>query len=152
MFGFVSQDSIRIGDGRIHDQDFGEVLSERGPRLVDAAYDGILGLGLEADAINGMVPPFYNMIAQAVLKEPVFGIHLAKRNSTASSEITFGGFDDGHYDGEIIKIPLRRKSHWEVEFSSIATGNQSVDLEGTGAIFDTGTPMIFLPTALATIM
>ena len=60
--------------------------------------------------------------------------------------------DESHYTGELVKIPLRRKAYWEVDFDAIAFGDNVAELENTGVILDTGTSLIALPSTLAELL
>ncbi|RHZ66908.1 pepsin-like aspartic protease [Aspergillus thermomutatus] len=153
LSGFVSQDTLSIGDLKVEKQDFAEATNEPGLAFAFGRFDGILGLGYDTISVNKIVPPFYNMLNQGLLDEPVFAFYLGDTNKEGdNSEATFGGVDKDHYTGEMIKIPLRRKAYWEVDFDAIALGDNVAELENTGVILDTGTSLIALPSTLADLL
>jgi len=150
--GFISKDVLHIGDLKIEGQLFGEATSEPGLAFAFGRFDGILGLGYDSIAVNHIPPPFYNMIDQGLLDEPVFAFYLGDTNDGTESVATFGGLDKSHYTGKLVKIPLRRKAYWEVSLDSITFGKETADLENTGVILDTGTSLIALPSTLAELL
>lgn len=151
--GFVSRDVVTIGDLEIKGQDFAEATSEPGLAFAFGRFDGILGLGFDTISVNKIVPPFYNMLNQKSLDEPVFAFYLGDSTKDGdTSEATFGGIDKSHFTGELVKIPLRRKAYWEVDFDAIAFGENVAELENTGIILDTGTSLIALPSTLAELL
>jgi saccharopepsin len=151
--GFVSRDIVTIGDITIKDQDFAEATNEPGLAFAFGRFDGILGLGFDTISVNKIVPPFYQMLNQKSLDEPVFAFYLGDSSKQGDdSEATFGGIDKSHYTGELIKIPLRRKAYWEVDFDAVAFGDNVAELENTGVILDTGTSLIALPSTLAELL
>lgn len=150
LSGFVSNDVMSIGDLQIKKQDFAEATEEPGLAFAFGKFDGILGLGYDSISVNGIVPPFYNMVKQKLLDEPVFAFYLG--SSEEGSVATFGGLDKSHYTGKIEYIPLRRKAYWEVDINSIAFGDEVADLDNTGAILDTGTSLNVLPSSLADML
>lgn len=153
LSGFVSQDTLTIGDLVVPGQDFAEATSEPGLAFAFGRFDGILGLGYDTISVNHIVPPFYKMLSLGLLDEPVFAFYLGNANEQGdSSEVTFGGVDKSHYSGELTKIPLRRKAYWEVDLDSITFGEETAELDGTGAILDTGTSLIALPSTLAQLL
>ncbi|KAI1430889.1 aspartic peptidase domain-containing protein [Xylaria sp. CBS 124048] len=152
LSGFVSQDVVSIGDLKIKGQDFAEATSEPGLAFAFGRFDGILGMGYDTIAVNQIVPPFYQMINQKLVDEPVFAFYLSGENGGDDSEVVFGGVDESHYTGKITEIPLRRKAYWEVDFNSITFGDSTADLENTGVILDTGTSLIALPSDLAELL
>lgn len=150
LSGFVSNDVVSIGDLKIKNQDFAEATEEPGLAFAFGRFDGILGLGYDTISVNHIVPPFYNMVNQKLLDEPVFAFYLG--SSDEGSVATFGGIDKSHYTGKIEYIPLRRKAYWEVDIESIAFGDEVADLDNTGAILDTGTSLNVLPSSLADLL
>ncbi|KAK9462441.1 aspartic peptidase domain-containing protein [Lipomyces oligophaga] len=154
MSGFVSNDVLKIGDLTIKGQDFAEATEEPGLAFAFGRFDGILGLGYDTISVQGMVPPVYQAIAQGLLDEPVFSFYLGDTNVDEENGgvATFGGIDKQYYLGELTYLPVRRKAYWEVELNSISFGKEVAELENTGAIVDTGTSLIALPTALAEML
>ncbi|KAF9444721.1 endopeptidase [Macrolepiota fuliginosa MF-IS2] len=151
--GFVSNDVLTIGELRIQDQDFAEAVSKFGPILSrPGKFDGVLGLGYNTISINQIIPPFYNMVEQGLLDEPVFSFHLRNTNAsdTNGGEAAFGGIDKIAYTGDIHYVPVRRKAYWEVEMQKVSLGDYVLELPAnTGAAIDTGTSLFVLPTAVA---
>lgn len=154
LSGFVSQDVVTIGDLKIKKQDFAEATEEPGLAFAFGRFDGILGLGFDSISVNHIVPPFYNMINQGLLDEPVFAFYLGNtaNGEGDEAEAVFGGVDEAHYTGKMTYLPLRRKAYWEVDLDSIKFGDGSVELDNTGAILDTGTSLIALPSDLAELL
>lgn len=153
LSGFVSQDLLTIGGLQIKKQDFAEATNEPGLAFAFGRFDGILGLGYNTISVNGIVPPFYNMLDQGLLDQGVFAFYLGDTaKDEAGSEVMFGGVNQDHYKGRLTKLPLRRKAYWEVGLDGISFGKESATLERTGAILDTGTSLITLPSTLAELL
>ncbi|KAK4955240.1 aspartic proteinase precursor [Elasticomyces elasticus] len=152
LSGYISQDTVQIGDLKLKDQLFAEATAEPGLAFAFGRFDGIMGLGYDTISVNHITPPFYTMIDQGLLDEPVFAFYLGDTNSGEDSEAIFGGINKDHYTGEMTKIPLRRKAYWEVDLDAITFGGQTAEIEATGAILDTGTSLIALPSTLAELL
>ncbi len=97
--GFVSQDVIQIGDIKVIDQDFAEVVNQRRWIYKFRKFDGILGLGHDSLSIHHIVPLFYNMITQGSPEKPCFSIYLSN-NTRDESEIMFGGIIEEQFTGD----------------------------------------------------
>ena len=154
LSGFISRDTLQIGDIIIKNQDFAEATQEPGLAFAFGRFDGIMGLGYDSISVNKIVPPFYNMIAQGLLDEPVVSFYLGSTNNgdDDESEAMFGGVNKNHYTGKMTKIPLRRKAYWEVDLDAITFGDATAELDNTGVILDTGTSLIALPSTLAELL
>lgn len=154
LSGFVSQDVVHIGDMSIEHQDFAEATSEPGLAFAFGRFDGILGLGYDTISVNRIVPPFYSMVNLGLLDDPVFSFYLgdSANGDGDESEVCLGGINENHYAGNITRIPLRRKAYWEVAIDALKFGDDTVELENTGAILDTGTSLIAVPSTIAELL
>lgn len=152
--GYISQDTLSIGDLTIPKQDFAEATSEPGLAFAFGKFDGIFGLAYKSISVNKVTPPFYNAIDQDLLDENKFAFYLgdANKNKENGGEATFGGIDESKFEGDITWLPVRRKAYWEVKFDKIGLGEEFAELENAGAAIDTGTSLITLPTDLAEII
>jgi len=93
------------------------------------------------------VPPvFYNMMAQSLVPQSLFGVWLS-RNSNASvgGEIVFGGVDSSRYTGQVTYINLANETYWEFVLEELTVGSNSFCQKGCHAIADTGTSLIAGP-------
>ncbi|KAH9062721.1 aspartic peptidase A1 [Lactarius vividus] len=151
MEGFVSRDHLTIGDLTIQGQLFAEAVKEPGLAFAFGKFDGILGLAYDTIAVNHVPPPFYEMINQDLIYEPVFSFRLGSSEDDGG-EAVFGGIDHSAYTGKISYVPVRRKAYWEVELEKVAFGDDELELENTGAAIDTGTSLIVVPTDIAEML
>ena len=149
--GKLSEDVLSLGGLIIENQVFGEATSEPGLTFAFGKFDGILGLGYDSISVQHTVPPIYNAIEQGLLDEPKFAFHLAYDGEDNGGTATFGGVDESLFKGDITYLPVRRKAYWEVKFDALALGNEKTDLN-IGAVIDTGTSLITLPSDLAEIL
>ncbi|VDB85378.1 unnamed protein product [Peniophora sp. CBMAI 1063] len=151
MEGFVSRDKLSIGDLSMSDVLFAEATKEPGLAFAFGKFDGILGLAYDTIAVNHITPPFYEMVNQGLIDEPVFSFRLGSSEDDGG-EAVFGGIDSNAYTGKISYVPVRRKAYWEVELEKVAFGDDELELEMTGAAIDTGTSLIALPTDIAEML
>jgi saccharopepsin len=151
LTGFVSQDTMTIGDLTVKNQVFAEATEEPGLAFAFGRFDGILGLGYDTISVNKIVPPFYQMVEQELLDEPVFAFYLGDAEAD-DSEVTFGGVNKDHYEGKMYELPLKRKAYWEVDLDAISFGDATAEMDGTGVILDTGTSLIVLPSTIAELL
>ncbi|KAJ3252184.1 Vacuolar protease A [Boothiomyces macroporosus] len=149
LTGTIDQDTVSVGGLAIKNQLFAESIKEPGTAFTVAKFDGILGLAYQRIAVNGIAPPFYNMVADGLVAQPLFGVYLADQSSSTGGAITFGSIDPNHYTGDIVYAPVTRQAYWEVALSDVSLGNTGVSFNTTRAAIDTGTSLIALPTAEA---
>jgi saccharopepsin len=111
------------------------------------AYDRI--------SVKGVVPPFYNMVNDHLLDEPVFSFWLNDAKNEVGGvggELVFGGVDQSRFNGNIHWAPVRRKGYWEVELEKVVFDGEEVEMEDTGAAIDTGTSLLAVPTMVADLI
>ncbi|KAL1917766.1 uncharacterized protein VTP21DRAFT_3600 [Calcarisporiella thermophila] len=153
--GIISNDVLKVGDIEVKGQDFGESTKEPGLTFAFGKFDGIFGLGYDRIAVQHVVPPFYKMLEQKLLDEPIFSVWLnggAEGEDSNGGELVFGGTDPAHYSGDIHWAPVRRKGYWEVELEGVRFGDEKIDLEPTGAAIDTGSSLLAMPSVLAGLL
>uniref|UniRef100_A0A224XHW1 Putative cathepsin d n=1 Tax=Panstrongylus lignarius TaxID=156445 RepID=A0A224XHW1_9HEMI len=155
MSGHLSIDTLTIGNITVENQTFAEAINEPGSSFINAKFDGVFGLAFPTISVDNVIPPFYNMIKQNLIPQPVFSFYF-KRNSKQKDggEVIFGGWDEDKFDvNDMHPIPLSDKSYWQFKLDSI-----SVDLDGVNdllngsidAIADTGTSNIVGPADIIT--
>jgi len=136
--GTVSQDLVTFGGVDVKDQLFAEATTEPGLAFKVGKFDGILGMGFQSIAVDGMQPAWYAACGDAKL----FGVWLGGQSSSTGGELTLGGIDTAHYTGDINYIPVSRAKYWQITVDSFSIGNLS-KVEG---ILDTGTSLMVMPT------
>lgn len=139
----------------IKGQSFGEAMKQPGDTFEVAHFDGICGLGYKSIAVNGVVPPLYNMKSQGLIKQQQFSVYLNKEASgKIGGELIFGGVDKNHYSGDLVTIKLSRTGYWQFTMRKVlfvAPGKDASQIPqlcqgGCQAIADTGTSLIGGPT------
>jgi len=153
--GFISHDTLTLGDLVIKNQGFAESTKEPGLTFAMARFDGILGLGYDTISVQHVVPPFFNAVDQGLVEDQVIGVWLNKSEGNSDDEggnITFGGIDKRHIDGEITYAPVIRKGYWEVELENVTMNGEKIGITTKRAAIDTGTSLFAIPVAEADLI
>jgi cathepsin D len=145
--GFLSADTVTIGDITIKDQTFAEVTKEPGVAFIAGKFDGILGLAFDSISVDHVTPVWYNMLSQGQVTDPVFSFWLTKDpQSQLGGEITFGGIDESRYSGDITYVPLVSETYWAFKMDDLKVAGESMGVcTNCNAIADTGTSLIAGP-------
>lgn len=151
--GFLSEDTVTIGDLAVKDQCFMEATKEPGVTFLLAKFDGILGLGFKEISVDDVTPVWYNMLDQGLVDEPVFSFWF-NRNAQESlgGELVFGGMDPNHYKGEHTFTPVTKKGYWQFDMGDVLIGGKTTGFcaSGCAAIADSGTSLLAGPVGIIT--
>ncbi|CAI5999423.1 unnamed protein product [Closterium sp. NIES-64] len=110
-----------------------------------------MGLGFKEISVNGIVPPWYNMLAQELVPEPVFSFWFNRDpEGAAGGEVVFGGVDEAHYKGAHSWAPVSRRGYWQFDMGDVLINGSTTSIckRGCAAIADTGTSLIAGPSAV----
>lgn len=115
--GYEATDDLILGNSVVKRQTFAE--GEHFGIGFGSEYDGLFGLAFKSIAQNGILPPFYNMIDQKLIEEPVFSMWL-NRNPfhKMGGELIFGGSDPRKYSGDFFYVPVSSATHWQIRMEA----------------------------------
>jgi len=141
LTGFVSEDTVAIGNVTVDKQLFCEATNEPGLAFKIGKMDGIMGMAWQRIAVDGIKPPWYDVV-QASGMQNLFAFYLGKGNGD-NSELTLGGTDPAHYTGDISYVPLSNEAYWMFKMDKFVIGD-STESDVT-VIADTGTSLLAGP-------
>jgi len=98
-----------------------------------------------------VTPPFYNMVQQQLVKEPIFSFWIGRsEGDVIGGELTFGGVDSSKFEGQIRYAPVTRQGYWEVTMNKLlVNGTEISGMANVRAAIDTGTSLIAAPSEIA---
>lgn len=145
--GFLSVDSVTIGDVTTQSNTFAEITDVSGLGLAYTLgkFDGILGMGYQSISVDNIPTIFQNMLAQKVIDQPVFAFYLSD-DPTVPGELDFGGIDPAHYTGDLIYVPVASQNYWTINMDDLRINGKSFTTTRK-AIIDSGTSLLAGPVA-----
>lgn len=105
-------------------------------------FDGILGLAFDSISVGQKETVFHNAIDQGLLEKGMFAFYLGDQND---GELTFGGYDDSKFTGELAWVKLSEASYWRIDVGGIKIGSFSTG--ATDGIVDSGTSLLVGPSS-----
>ncbi|KAL4434312.1 hypothetical protein ABPG75_000753 [Micractinium tetrahymenae] len=147
LSGFLSRDTLTMGDLKVQDQTFAEAVMEPSLAFIAARFDGILGMGFPEISVARATPPFQKMLEQKLLPEPVFSFWLNRQDEgREGGELVLGGVDPDHFVGEHTWAPVTRRGFWQFKMDGMQVkGGEPFCSGGCQAIADTGTSLLVGP-------
>ncbi|CCD67830.2 Peptidase A1 domain-containing protein [Caenorhabditis elegans] len=122
--GNVGKDTAQFAGFTIQSQDFG--IGTAATRLFGETFDGVLGLGWPATALNGTSTTMQNLLPQ--LDQKLFTTYFTKsnmHNGTAGGDIMFGAIDTTHCQSQVNYVPLAYNSFWSYSVDGFSIGTYS---------------------------
>ncbi|QRW02110.1 aspartyl protease [Ceratobasidium sp. AG-Ba] len=107
--GYMSQDTLTIGDLAVKKQDFAEATKEPGSCVR-----------------IWQVRRYPGSCLRPVCSKSLSTFRVGDQPD--GGEAVFGGIDSSHYKGKIHYVPVRRKAYWEVELESVSLGTSLIAL------------------------
>jgi len=153
--GFISTDSVTMGGLTMTNFKFGEVTKEAEDVFGQAPFDGILGLGPAAAAVDHVPMPMQTLVDQKKIDHNVFAFYLSSGGKTGST-LSLGGPDPSFYTGDIHYVPVAKAAkllpYWLVSVSDIKIDGEKTSscnflfgLFGCEMVVDTGTSLLAGP-------
>ncbi|CAO3633335.1 unnamed protein product [Cunninghamella blakesleeana] len=134
----LNRETIQVGNLQLKNQVIGEAIAIS-KEFSGTPFDGIFGLGLSALAISKQEPPFYTMMKEKRLDQPIFAMYMQSQGG----EIDFGGVDTTHFQGNITYSPLIDNHYWMVQMNQLKMGNVTIKGQRRG-IVDSGTTLLIV--------
>ena len=129
--GHLSIDTLEIDGIKISNQIFAEATSTY--KMDKDPVDGLMGLGFDTIS-SEKITPFHNMIKKGLISEPIFAFYLG---NNAPGELTFGGVDPNHYQGEISYVDISKEAYWQVNLDQVTVGkSKNIIDKNTQCIID----------------
>ncbi|SPP79963.1 cathepsin D [Drosophila guanche] len=140
--GVLATDTVSIGQISIKNQGFGLVSQTD----TCSSFDGVLGLAYPAVALTRQKPPFYQMIEQKLVDQPIFSFHL-KSNTTDGGSLILGGSNSSLYHGSLTHVNVTEQKLWKFTMDYIGFPSRKCRrCNGCNAIMDSGTSLLVGPT------
>lgn len=151
--GYYSVDVFHIAHQTLENITFAEAVVMPLSFAFNEA-DGVLGLGFNTLALDGVTPIFYSLLNQKRIAEPVFSFYLNRdHTSSRGGNLILGGSDAKHYNGSFTYLPVTRKAYWQISMDrlEIDVANKTVAfcINGCDVVLDTSTITITAPLAAA---
>jgi len=141
--GFLSIDTVVLGNITVKEQGFAEATEEPGLVFSLAKFDGILGMAFKDISVDNVDPVFKTMVDKKLVNKPVFAFYLPSTQGTYG-ELLLGGIDEAHYEGDFTYKALSSETYWEFELDSFRLADHSVT-DTLTAVVDTGTSLLAGP-------
>mmetsp|Transcript_61819 Transcript_61819/g.143858 ORF Transcript_61819/g.143858 Transcript_61819/m.143858 type:complete len:502 (+) Transcript_61819:127-1632(+) len=129
------------------------MATEMSPRPFEQfKFDGIVGLGLPALALNNNFSLFNQLVSSEQLAHPYFSFFLAEGDDGEESEIAIGGHNPRHLLEPFSWVPMAKPTlgYWQVQILAIYINGTKLDICKAGdchGILDSGTSHFGIPSS-----
>ncbi|KAL8291482.1 hypothetical protein RQP46_002460 [Phenoliferia psychrophenolica] len=146
--GTIGIETVHLGGIEVTGQSFGAVNVVSPAQFSFGPAMGLMGLAFESIAQTAAPPVVAQMVAAKKLASNLFTFYLSRKTVTGSV-LSIGAIDEAHYSGNITYTPVVSETYWLVQ-SGAPTSNGVVVGTPYKAAIDTGTTLLYVPTAIAT--
>ena len=140
--GYLSNDRVLIGDIAVQNVTFGEMTWMPGLSWVFGRFDGIMGMAWQSISEDGIPPVIISAYKQGKIKSKSFSFYLTSEPGAKGSELTIGGFEESHSQGDWQKVPLISKTYWMIALDEVHVNNSPLGMGGIRGIVDSGTSLL----------
>lgn len=150
--GILSTDAMMVAGVEVLPQTFIEATDEIGSWWNKMRFDGVFGLGFQAESVGDIETPLDNLLKSGHIGGRIISVYLSKSGTSDNGgEIIFGGSDPNKVNQSTIDpIPLANPDvNWSLSLDSIqvvsSEGEAVVIASETSALIDTGASLIVGP-------
>ncbi|CAD7975763.1 unnamed protein product [Amoebophrya sp. A25] len=147
--GYLSYDTLHLGDSSnlaLSGYEFAEITDVSGLGMAYAAgkFDGILGLGWDEIAVDGIPTVLTSLLRNKVIDKAEFSFYLGGENGE-DGELMIGGSDGKYFEGDLQYVPVTIPGYWQIAMDSFSLGGSEM-VRDQKAIVDSGTSILAAPT------
>lgn len=143
VMGTLSKNNVYMGDNKLEDVFFYEILAEQDILGGGEGLEGIVGLGFDESAPT---PNLFDYAVQQKNISNLFSFYLNQEEDSKSSKIIFGGIQNNLFSGELKYYNSYDEFYWTIDMEAILVGDKDTGLcskeNKCRAIIDTGTSFI----------
>lgn len=140
--GKYELDTVTLAEGiSVEEHKFASIHNVGGMGLgyTLGKFDGILGLGFDSISQGGKTV-FSAAIDAGLVEKNMFAFYLG---DNTGGELTFGGYDEEKYTGNITWVDLSERTYWRIDVGDTKIGSYTSG--PTDAIVDSGTSLLVGP-------
>jgi len=154
--GTIVQDNIVIAGRSLTNHVFGVASQES----VDFSsnqtpFDGLMGLAQSNLSEQRTPTPIESLASAGLVPDSVVSYKISRvADNLNDGQITFGGLDNTKFDpNTLVSVPnVNPQGFWEASLDSASVNGVDTGLTGRTTILDTGTTLMVLPPADATVI
>jgi hypothetical protein len=149
--GLLGQDTFSFGSSGevVTDQVFGQATSVAS-FFSNQPIDGLVGMAFTSLAVDGVTPPFINLVNQGKVANPWFTVWMtadgASTDGKVGGGVTYGDFDATHCSKAVTWVPLSSATYFQIDLDGVKVNGAKIPRAGSSAISDTGTSLIAGPS------
>nr|UDE22408.1 cathepsin D5 [Mytilus galloprovincialis] len=149
--GFLGTDVFAFGASgeQVKKQTFGQA-TQVASFFANQPIDGLTGMAFKSLAVDGITPPFINLVNQGALANPWFTMWMTADGGSTQGKVgggvTYGDYDKQHCSSNVAWVPLSSATYYQFNIGGVKVNGASINGAGQSAIADSGTSLIAGPS------